>query len=786
MPRSLTSLLLLLVVAGLGFLGWRAFDSLRFDASLKVLLSGDRRSAASFGQVRRVVDDKALLTVLIEHHDVYSPEGQALLTELGDALLEIPGATEVVSLVHSIRPVRSEGFRLDPRDLIEHQRVMPRATLGRDRSVWGPWTTSRGWAETEAGGVDWDAVRTFSEWWPGARDLLVSADGHTANILLPVDRPLPDQAARLQLREDLRAAVEPFRARTNGILLFGFPLLEAEVLETVQGDLRVMLSLVAGLVLLILVLAFRSPVLIVAVLVLQGLGAGVLAAVLGAGDAGLNLYSAILFPLVLGLQLTFLTHLLASVQRQRAAGAGWGPAVRAALASVFGPSFTAAFTSVLGLLALQVCELQVVADFGLNGAIAVALIFVLVFGLALLIAQLPGSPARTQQDGLSRVEARLGSALARRLTRRRKLVLVLGAAFVLVLLPGALSIRADVRAAEHLNPDGASRAALRVLDEELGGLNTFMLEVDSGRPGGAFQRPALEFMRRLAAHATQVPHVTNVYSFAELLSAVNRIFNRDDPRAYHLPESDLLLATFAAAVQGRDYPLTDLLVDEEKRVTRFIVRTRDMPGERYIALLDDLMSYAREHQPEGVELIAREGVHSLIEADQRLVRSQLLSLATGGALVLLALMLLWRSFRRASLALLVNLPAMLSILALFGWAGLPLNSVTIMVGAVVLGVAVDDSIHLLAFYARELRLHPESPSRALELTLQRKLRPLGTTTAILLSGLGLLSFSDFPPVAHFGMAAALALAVSLAGVMLLLPALVSRAGSSAPHDATID
>lgn len=757
MRRSLVSLLLIALVGSLALVGWRAFERLEFDASIEVLLAGDRRSSASFGQVRNVVGEHALLIVLMEVDDAFTPATQRLLTDVGDELDALDGVREVVSLVHSIRPARLPGFVLDPRDALENRRVVPRPGEGDP---------------------DWEALREFAAWWPGSRDLLVSTDSRVVSVLVVVDRPLPDQAARLALREDVRSVVDKHAQRAKTIQLFGFPLMEAEILETVQGDLSAIVGMVLGLVLLILLISFRSPPIILSVLVMQALGLGVLALVLELDSGKLNLYSAILFPLVSGLQLTFLTHLLASLQRQRQAGAGVGPAADAAVRAVFGPSLIAAATSVLGLLSLEVCDVAVVRAFGELGAIAVTANFVLVFGLAWLVGRLPGAPAVIGDAAVRGREERWGRWLARRLAERRGVVLGAGALLIVILIPGALSLRADVRAAEYLDPASESRAALATLDESLGGLNTFILEVDCGQPGGAYRRDALAFMGELADHTREFPGVTSVYTWTELLSAVNRIFEYDDPAADQLPESDMLLAVFGAAVRGTDFPLTDLLLDDEARVARFIVRTRDMPGNQYIAMLDDVLAYAAEHRPEGVQLIAREGVHSLIEADRRLVESQLWSLATGGALVMAALMLLWRSVRMALLALVVNLPAMLSILALFGWADLPLNSVTIMVSAVVLGVAVDDSIHLLAYHSRELRRSGD-PRLAIERTLQRKLRPMMTTSAILVSGLGLLAVSRFPPVANFGLAAGVSLSVALGGVMLLLPALVFNPASQA-------
>ena len=99
-----------------------------------------------------------------------------------------------------------------------------------------------------------------------------------------------------------------------------------------------------------------------------------------------------------------------------------------------------------------------------------------------------------------------------------------------------------------------------------------------------------------------------------------------------------------------------------------------------------------------------------------------------------------------------------------------MNSVTVMVGAVVLGIAVDNSIHVLAFWNDERG--SSSTPKELHQVLMRKLSAMACTTAVLTGGLGLFLFSSFPPVADFGGLAILALCVALLSTLFLLAPLV--------------
>ena len=62
------------------------------------------------------------------------------------------------------------------------------------------------------------------------------------------------------------------------------------------------------------------------------------------------------------------------------------------------------------------------------------------------------------------------------------------------------------------------------------------------------------------------------------------------------------------------------------------------------------------------------------------------------------------------------------IIALQGVAGVPLNSITIMVAAIALGVAVDDTIHFITHW-RDERQAGASPAEATRSALRVK-RPI--------------------------------------------------------------
>ena len=449
-----------------------------------------------------------------------------------------------------------------------------------------------------------------------------------------------------------------------------------------------------------------------------------------------------------------------------------------ALRHVLRPSAIAALTTAIGLLSLMTCDVGLVRDFGWLGAQSVLVCFGVTFLPAGLLSRflqrgrggLPEQASLHASDRTERWMSRL-TPLTSALARHRKLVLGLALALVIAALPGLTGVRTDLRAIEFLSPESTARQSMTALDAHMGGMNLFELEIDCGAPGGIQEPRSLVFLQDLERFAASIDGVTNVYGYAQIYAMLNQIWQRDAPGSRTVPTDPVAIAPIAMVVHNQDFLFGESIYDADRRRTTIFIRTRDMPARRYLSILEEIVAFAEANKPEGVSVGGKTGLHSVLESDRRIVGSQIRSLLVCVAAVFTTLCILWRSVRLAMVALLVNLPPLAVVLALHGYAKLPLNSVTVMVSSVVLGIAVDNGIHLLSFWAKE-RGRFDDAGVALSWVLAHKLGPMACTTAVLVSGLSLFLWSNFPPLADFGTLSILALGTALISAVMVLPPLL--------------
>jgi predicted exporter len=156
-----------------------------------------------------------------------------------------------------------------------------------------------------------------------------------------------------------------------------------------------------------------------------------------------------------------------------------------------------------------------------------------------------------------------------------------------------------------------------------------------------------------------------------------------------------------------------------------------------------------------------------------ITRGQSRSLALAFVVIFVVLSLLFTSVRVGLLALIPNALPVLFYFGLLGIAGITLNSTTGLVACLVLGIAVDDTIHFLARFNEAARRHADERLGVAD-ALRSVGRPVTYTTLALCGGFLALTQSHFHNQVQFGALAAITLAFAWLVDLTFTPALASR------------
>lgn len=596
---------------------------------------------------------------------------------------------------------------------------------------------------------------------------LASSDGKALAVVVRT-KPLSESRQRQSIEEGFRSSVERQGLTTQLTAVAGTVVLDAAEMDSMLRDTVVFTPLVMslGLALLYWVVGRIIPVLIGAAAMSTAVTMSV--AIIALLGQPYTLVTAMVPTLISAYTAANLLHFYAALKRMRDAGFHRPKRVVFALQAVNTPAMFNVLTTAAGMISLVLVPIPPVQVFGLIGALGVLVIYFVVFYLVPpLLAKFDHGPwagdsggfawTRTISYGLTRLSIRYAGWAA---------------GLLLVLMASGLGLAWKVQAESDLlkffGPEHPLTVSTERVEQKLVGVTALEIVVD-GPAADTFKNvELLHRIKKLQQQVEALPQVDRAFSMMDIVEEMNWAFNEEEPAFRALPQDDRMLAQLLLIYDGRD--LQELVNPEFQRMR--ILLNVNVHGANAIAEVIGQIE----------QLIAQSGTPQLkwqmagygrLFADQEdlLVVGQLQSFAGAFGQIFLIMLLLWRTVPAAVISMLPNVAPLLCVFMIMGGSGIYLDMATVLIAGVVLGITVDDTIHLLHHYQirREKGLGVVySIARSVEASGKAVL----ATSLLLVSQFLLLSTSDFVPTANFGLLTAAGLVAGQLLELALLPALL--------------
>ncbi len=157
---------------------------------------------------------------------------------------------------------------------------------------------------------------------------------------------------------------------------------------------------------------------------------------------------------------------------------------------------------------------------------------------------------------------------------------------------------------------------------------------------------------------------------------------------------------------------------------------------------------------------------------QYLVVNLVISLAIAIVLIGFIMSVLFRSWRMVLVSLVPNFIPLLFTAGVMGFAGIPIKPSTLLVFSIAFGISVDDTIHFLAKFRQELKLHEHDLRRCILVALRETGSSMIYTSIVLFFGFLMFAFSQFGGTKALGVLVSLTLLIAMLANLLILPSLL--------------
>ena len=432
------------------------------------------------------------------------------------------------------------------------------------------------------------------------------------------------------------------------------------------------------------------------------------------------------------------------------------------------PILITSFTTAFGFGSNAISEIPMIQSFAYTTSFAMIanLVATVLFVPLILTVMGPTKPRKQKEmggaGGLGALVANLFEKVA---VRHGKWVLT-GTAIVVAGV-GAFSynIKVNDDPLANFRADHPITQAGVKLHNELAGMQVFNVVLTS-KDDDAFREPEnLKKIEDAANFMRDQKVFDKITSLADYVSLVNREINRGKKDTYKVPDTREEIDQFLLLYK-RDVLDSFLSADSRKAkilVRHYITDTYDL--RQYIA---DLRAHLDENLGDEITYELTGEALMISAGAQNLVTGQFYSLLLLVLVIYGIMSFLFTSLAAGLVSLVPNLMPLILNFGTMGLLGIPLNPGTALVAVIAMGIAIDDTSHLMIRYSDERRNNPD-PDKAILETVRLEAIPV-VSTSIGLAGMFLtLLFSTFNNIAQFGLLAAATMIYAMLADLFITP-----------------
>lgn len=677
-------------------------------------------------------------SILVGYSDARMPgkAGMAELIRLAGRLREIDGVTRIVSL-DDVTEVVSGAFGAEERPLLPPlEEIDEEGRIVRDRLARNPQLVG----------------------------FLVSADLHTTGIVVEVEDRPDDENFLTRVVGDLRSLKKEFDQEGSRLLVTGIAVQKQDVSRFVKQDQTVLMPLAVLILAGVLAWASRSmagvilPLAVTAAATVWTLGIHAFA------GYQVNIVTALLPPVIMAISIATGVHLCEEWEKAGTATAGPRDRLRSVLRELGAPVVLTAVTTAVGLASLAVSDIPAVRRFGLFGALGV--LVSLFLNLVALPALLFMTGGRSRRKVVHRsLDLLLGRTAA--FTAAHPWAILLTALAVTALaLPGIAKIRNNTDLVRFLKPDAELVQDTLYVDKHLTGSTALELVVEKADAGPLDQPMDYSALDRMMRQLQALPDVAAVIGVPDLVARVHAAELGLAGPWLPLSREDLMYCFDLMRAADSEGDLRHWVTDDLRRV-RLSVRLHAIGTAAAADLLQRFEQVAESVLGERYVVTPTGSYHRVVVDSNRLVRNQVRGFLLALGVILVIIGMVFGSLRLLAVAVIPNLIPILWAGGAIGWFGIDLSTATAMVASVVLGVAVDDTIHYLTRFSKSSGVDAADAVRD---TTVHTGRALVFSSVVLALGFWVGALGSFRPTVFFSLLAGGTIVSALLCDLFVLPA----------------
>ncbi|WP_417828735.1 cyclic nucleotide-binding domain-containing protein [Thalassospira sp.] len=722
------------------------------DTSIQSLISDKDAHRDEYIDFINLFGSDRTTILLVEDPDIWSIEKLQAFEDLHYDLGDMKDAVKVESLIN-VSDVHDEdgdvasGALLDPLPYDDEE-----ATTAREHALKNPL-------------------------FPGQ---YISDDGKGLVIIVTTPSYILGTVDDVSIDEEMDAVIANYRDQFERITIIGGTRLNSETTDVLVAEMPPMFLFLIVMLIGGMWLSSKRPQAFILPLITATLSTVITFGFLGWTGIPLNMLGSLAPVLLLALGSTEDMHFFASYMEGLRKANSEHPdlsrpeyvkAARKYMIKHVGlPTLLTAGTSTLGFAVSSISDVPAIRDFGIMASFAIFANGVITILLAPSFFHFFGDSKHSKNRRPNRYLRLVAYILARCFDRIHKKPSLFVVPFASVCILGAIAasqVEVSNNPLDALTPSHPFMKDYRFSEERLGGLEGLTILIDGQRPHQISDPEALAIVHQISTKIEQLPGVTMATSLADQLAHINHVWGNPDTIP---PETSEQVAQFLMLLERSDI---ESYVTRDFRYGTIKVKHTISDTKELLALISQITALLDENLPPWLNSTITGEAPLAAYTATNLISSQMQSLLILVGSIYLVMSLIFSSLKAGFAAVLPNIFVPLLTLGIMGATGLPMNPPLIVVIVVSIGIAVDDTIHMLSSYKESCRKIAD-PRLAARHTIRSEAAAVLTTTFALSLAFYSQAVSSLYYTQVFGILMGTALILALIIDIFLTPLLMTR------------
>ncbi|MCH9711517.1 MAG: MMPL family transporter [Proteobacteria bacterium] len=767
----------LLLVTGFG----SQLSTLTMDTSTEGFLHKTDSMRVAYDEFRDQFGRDEKLLVAIKTENVFDLDFLKKLEKLHKKLeAELPYITDVNSLINA-RNTYGDEKSLIVEDLFEvlpdsQQQIEPQ----KQRALNNPLLQNLLFSEDQKFAALVIDTQTYSSFDADGKLLVEQEEDEFADELVisaPTDQIYLSDAENTLIVNKAQQIIKEFAADDFEIYLTGSAVIAGTLKQSMMEDTKSFITKMIVMIVIVLGLLFKRVSGVLLPLVSVAFTITVTLSLMAITGVPFTIVTQIMPSFLLAVITGGAIHLLAIFYKDLSKTQDRKTSLRYAMGHSGLAIVMTSLTTAAGLWSFSFSELSPVADLGVfaSSGVLIGLLFNLVL-LPALIASMKIKPHTAKEDAQEHTQMdKMLLSISRISTGYPKAIIAVSTLMIVVAIAFASQLRFSHYPLIWFPEDHASRVATEVVDDKLKGSITMEIVIDTGRENGLYEPAVLNKIEQatdyLNSVQTQDFYVGKTLSLVDVLKETNRALNENKSEYYVVPQDKNLVAQELFLFENSGSDDLEDFVDASFSKARITVKLPYVESLGYNKFLTEWQTYFNQ-QFDGVADVRFTGISVLLSTImEKAIHSSAVSYVIAFGLISIMMIALIGNVKIGLISMIPNMLPILFLSTIMVIFDMPLDMFTMLIGAIALGLAVDDTVHFMHNF-RRYELEYNDVDKAVRLTLMGTGRAIVVTSIVLSVGFLVLLFASMSSMFNFGVLTASAIFIALLADFFLVPAIM--------------